>query len=647
MRRLCLQCLAEPVLRDSDTAEERRRKQIWVPTMVALVPCAIALAAGIVADNNFLHAIPIGGYICIAGNLVGLIVPFATRTVTLSLVIAVIFTLVAGLLVLDMGAAARMDSLRGWPWIVICMDLFLALNVPRTAQHIVLCVTALFVIVVHIEDGFRLGLYDIDGFSESPGDTAHACSCTNPPCGQGIEGMFRVAGVLGILFIDFYATRDFAESMRTEQARVLASVDVAEQVAASLARFDLEAAHEVLHSAEDSELPKSLLASLLRILHNLSSYRPYLPQSCFCEPTDGTSGDSDTERASSLRSAIGVPAPDGCSAASGSAGRRESNADTILSDSFMVSAPSGSIVLSPGSSPMRVMMSPRMHVPQTRKATLLVRNICGFLSAARPHQLLVPWMAAEVERFADQVKAQGGVLDHLSGDHFSATFGALKAQGSQCLAAVQAAVESTSTADRKVDSALQSTAAICSGHALCGDFGSATTQRFMVIGGVSAFITAVERAAAAWRVPAVRGDVEQFWSCRLRKCVIFPKLSASRIGLWEVLVQRLRGGESSEWMYELANARADLWGVYSDAVTSWCDGRAEAALVTVQEALRPEGSPGGDASVRLGLQALRQQLQLGASPPVGEVTAKALAGHPAPLVPREEVPGEEPGTPMR
>eukprot|EP00665_Eupelagonemidae_sp_cell47_P017417 gene17417-biopygen4248 len=71
----------------------------------------------------------------------------------------------------------------------------------------------------------------------------------------------------------------------------------------------------------------------------------------------------------------------------------------------------------------------------------------------------------------------------------------------------------------------------CSGQALCGDFGSAAQQQFMVIGWVSSLVAVTERVATRWGVrvlvdAAVRADVELHWNCRLRDQVVYAKRGA-------------------------------------------------------------------------------------------------------------------------
>eukprot|EP01062_Namystynia_karyoxenos_P084188 TRINITY_DN9850_c0_g1_i2.p1 TRINITY_DN9850_c0_g1~~TRINITY_DN9850_c0_g1_i2.p1 ORF type:complete len:548 (+),score=103.57 TRINITY_DN9850_c0_g1_i2:462-2105(+) len=530
---------------------------------------------------------------------------------------------------------AKNRSASPWSWVVLIMDMFLALNVPWVYQRVTLSLTAVYILVVYAESGYRLGLFDIEGFIEEGGLAAENCECTDPPCGIGMNVFVYVPCVLIILFGDFFCTRNFASGLRSEQAKVLAAVEVADQVAASLAGFDLATAEVALDNA-GSALPPRLAQSFSHLLRNLASYRPYLPQSCFEQDGGADSSPRGSAASSqclaaeqlSFASRGGISADHRPPGGSFNTQPRRSIASSVALSATDRSSRTGSEHEAPAREARTA------HAPQHRRVTLLHWNSSGLLAALRETGEMNSWLSEAVERFSAAVRAQGGVAELLSGDHHSASFGALKAQGTQRTSATGAAVALSG----RDPAGLCHTAAVCHGRALCGDFGSAAAQRFMVIGGVSAFVVAEERAAAAWRVgvlidAAVHADAEMLWSCRLRKRVSFPKFSQSLIGLWEVLGERLGERGPDEWMYELENAQPNPWRAYNDAVGRWCDGAVEQALGLIADALTKAG-PDCDPAVRDALLAARELAQEGAEPPVGQLTAAALAGCPAPLAPR-------------
>eukprot|EP00665_Eupelagonemidae_sp_cell47_P013704 gene13704-biopygen11674 len=124
--------------------------------------------------------------------------------------------------------------------------------------------------------------------------------------------------------------------------------------------------------------------------------------------------------------------------------------------------------------------------------------------------------------------------------------------------------------------ALRASSAAASAGALCGDFGSAQQQRYMIIGGVSSLVAVLERVATRWGAAllvdaAVRMDAEMEWSCRRRGAAVYPKRGGDEpVHLWEVTGEREveddpNSSHPKEWMYEIAR-RADVWDEHNDAV---------------------------------------------------------------------------------
>eukprot|EP01062_Namystynia_karyoxenos_P020605 TRINITY_DN177_c0_g2_i1.p1 TRINITY_DN177_c0_g2~~TRINITY_DN177_c0_g2_i1.p1 ORF type:complete len:669 (+),score=157.99 TRINITY_DN177_c0_g2_i1:83-2008(+) len=635
----CCQAIVRRTLSDSDTAEERNRKEIWVPLVSALLPLAIFFH--VLVFENYTQAREFGVAIAIVGMGIGLLWPLCTKTLPLHFV-GIDATMMALCVVLmDASNAAALASFRPWTLIVLIMDVFLALHVPVGYQRVSLYALCLWLVVSHLENAERLGLYDIEGFTNANGKIADLCQCADPPCGLGLTELFQALPSMATLLGDYFATRGFAEGLRAEQVKVLAAVEVAEQVATSLAGFDLEVATDVLDEA--AELPPRLSGGFRRLLGNLASYRPYLPESCFQDAEEGAQAAQSMEDDRQQTC--------GTAAESSVFERNSTNSSNVTRTVTGGSAGTDASVRSPRrrSSFVDAVLARTAHAPQTRRVTLLARNASGFLSAQLSAGAVGAWLSQQVQRFQVTIKAQGGMTDHLSGDHFTAVFGAVKLQGTQCTSATRAAAvlsrqegmrastaptSPRAAASARFPAALPQTAAVCTGSALCGDFGSATSQRFMVIGGVASFVAAAERAAAAWRVgtlidSVVHADAQQNWNCRVRKYVHFPKLTPKPIGLWEVLTDRLQDGPADEWMYELDNAKPNAWQGYNEAVTAWCGHDEAKALVAIAKALDDAAQVGEEAAE--GLLALQELVRTGAPPPMGELTAAALAGDPAPL----------------
>eukprot|EP01062_Namystynia_karyoxenos_P071182 TRINITY_DN665_c3_g2_i2.p1 TRINITY_DN665_c3_g2~~TRINITY_DN665_c3_g2_i2.p1 ORF type:complete len:737 (+),score=180.69 TRINITY_DN665_c3_g2_i2:104-2212(+) len=663
LTRIC-RPIVERALRDADTSEERRRKEIVIP--VLLIGGIVSFLQA-VADSFTIIVFRLRWWCAVvtwAACTAGICWPIARGSFTLELI----------------GALCTGGSLRIWPMVILVMDMFLAVAMPKRYQMFVIHITGLWLIIDVVEREFRLGVYDIPSMT----DTIRfweLCNCSTPPCGLG-HLMFVPVGICGVLFMlyaDYFATRSFAEGLQSEKCRAEASVLVADQVSAALAHFDLGTAASALDQAGNA-LPPKLLTSFQQLLANLASYRPYLPQSCFAAALAGSEGTDDGTEEDGRTSLGGLGHSIVCADS-------VESADSVSSSSAARTASDMSGRGLPAKMCVAQASGVRARPALLRRATLLLRNSCDFLqyTAQADGQAVSDALAAAVEGFIAVVGSRGGVPDLLSGDHLSATFGAVKAQGTHRLSATGAAVQlaapvATGTAAQSgAQSAAQSyltlvpeaqqvhsfsgegrswqsrrcseargpvTVAVCSGKALCGDFGSATAQRFMVLGPLSSFAPAVERAAAAWGVavlidPVVQLDIEQFWSCRLRRKVRFPKLGTSEhLALWEVLQDNLEGcaGAADEWMYELEKVLVNPWMAYNTIVTQWCTGSAAEALAGI-ERLRSEGSSSAEEGVpqevSLALAALAEALQGDCPPPIGELSAAAMAGDPAPVVPRD------------
>eukprot|EP01062_Namystynia_karyoxenos_P064511 TRINITY_DN5748_c0_g1_i1.p1 TRINITY_DN5748_c0_g1~~TRINITY_DN5748_c0_g1_i1.p1 ORF type:complete len:819 (+),score=178.07 TRINITY_DN5748_c0_g1_i1:132-2459(+) len=310
-----------------------------------------------------------------------------------------------------------------------------------------------------------------------------------------------------------------------------------------------------------------------------------------------------------------------------------------------------------------------------KRVTLLVCNRRGFLGRTQmgPPPAVVQWMAAEVAHFVDVVNEQRGIVDLLSADHLFANFGAarpctanraaaarcgdalcVRADTKQIVASpASPALNSTGASSSQHPSPLaflgqggqspvltdlgpvqtsdydglsdgQSTAAhaasvvAVNGRLLCGDFGSATSQRFMALGGTSSLLLAAERLAAQWGTRllvdhSVYSDAQTTFDCRRRQRVVFPKRgSPDPISFWELTAQRMGGG-GDEWMYELERAGRDRWEVHNQCADMWIKGMSKDALQSVNDDLQDTNKP---PELLAALEHLRCLIASGSDPDV-------------------------------
>eukprot|EP01062_Namystynia_karyoxenos_P058453 TRINITY_DN4999_c0_g3_i1.p1 TRINITY_DN4999_c0_g3~~TRINITY_DN4999_c0_g3_i1.p1 ORF type:complete len:733 (+),score=153.89 TRINITY_DN4999_c0_g3_i1:87-2201(+) len=620
---------------------------------------------------------------CITGSALVVLYAWslATRTMPLLLIELTMAVVTFGVIAIDWFNASLPGNARVWQFIILIMDVQLLARTRAYAQNFCLTMITVWLAVDAVEQGYRLGLYDIDNWSSPPDDLLRErTDCAAPPCASGAENAVLVFLVYWTTtMVDFHATRGFALGEKRERDRVQASVRVAEQVAASLVLFDLEAAGAALSRAGDS-LPGSLRLSLQSLLANLHSYRPYLPQSCFIQESDlgaadgsacdgfGEPSDEDSTPSSSLPRGSGTEACVGL-------GLGELRHGVARSETSAAQSEVASLVHA-----VR-----RTHIPHNKRISLLVVNSAGFLrhfagflrrdSASKSSALLgelAEWVAAEVDGFAASVSAHRGVVDLISADHLYASFGASlplsthRANGVACaarLTRVPAAnaskgADGDTTAESRAPGPTASdsgpgpsgtfhstnrvyhTSSVCSGPAVCGDFGSPSMQRFMVIGGLPVWAAVTERLATSWQVgllldDVTHGDVDSFWHCRLRKMVTFPKRGTEHPArLWEVLAERLISAED-EWMYALERASDNPWAEWNSAVSDWASDRSSQAT---QKLERLRCSDGVAAAVANAARALLRCITEGAVPVI-ETASEARAGEAIPVCP---APGDSP-----
>eukprot|EP01061_Rhynchopus_euleeides_P021447 TRINITY_DN3497_c1_g2_i2.p1 TRINITY_DN3497_c1_g2~~TRINITY_DN3497_c1_g2_i2.p1 ORF type:complete len:223 (+),score=64.51 TRINITY_DN3497_c1_g2_i2:25-669(+) len=103
-----------------------------------------------------------------------------------------------------------------WPFFVLLADLSLVLRLGTGFATSLIVVAAVWVVVSCGETILRVGLFDLPGSApdshrwERVQDTV---SCTDPPCPvSALQGVYEMMASLLVLFVDFAATRSFADA---------------------------------------------------------------------------------------------------------------------------------------------------------------------------------------------------------------------------------------------------------------------------------------------------------------------------------------------------------------------------------------------------------------------------------------------------
>eukprot|EP01063_Lacrimia_lanifica_P007411 TRINITY_DN1471_c1_g1_i1.p1 TRINITY_DN1471_c1_g1~~TRINITY_DN1471_c1_g1_i1.p1 ORF type:complete len:807 (+),score=159.68 TRINITY_DN1471_c1_g1_i1:55-2475(+) len=178
---------------------------------------------------------------------------------------------------------------RQWLLFVILLDVLLVIEAPRYLTKAVVVFVVAWLLLVEVEFSTRaMGLFDLpDSYSY---DRRRAiCDCEKPPCAQhhGLGAYLgNLAGLYAVFLVDFFLTRGYADKVLAEKKKMAAAVAAAEDIAGSLAGFDLDAAGRRLERSA-ADLPPELYGHMEGLLENLGSYRPYLPDELFRRKTQG------------------------------------------------------------------------------------------------------------------------------------------------------------------------------------------------------------------------------------------------------------------------------------------------------------------------------------------------------------------------
>eukprot|EP00756_Hemistasia_phaeocysticola_P012909 Hpha_TRINITY_DN15236_c2_g2::TRINITY_DN15236_c2_g2_i1::g.65444::m.65444 len=240
------------------------------------------------------------------------------------------------------------------------------------------------------------------------------------------------------------------------------------EVTAALARYDVDGAETVITSGKD--LPSELAESLLQLLANLRSYKAYLPHSCLVPGVDNTPEHSSVGEA---REAAGpAAAADEAVQPSGGMALLSFDSESECEESHRRrSSVKSDTSMTTTSSMLKAQAS-------RRRVSIAGGNMTGYLSTyddltGESH---LEWMSADVERWCAAVLGAKGVVDLMGGDRRYASFNARQRCGGHVVAAVEALWSWGEGAW---------SGCVVTGQAVCGDFGTTSMLRFMVLGRVA------------------------------------------------------------------------------------------------------------------------------------------------------------------
>eukprot|EP01062_Namystynia_karyoxenos_P049826 TRINITY_DN3834_c0_g1_i1.p1 TRINITY_DN3834_c0_g1~~TRINITY_DN3834_c0_g1_i1.p1 ORF type:complete len:979 (+),score=204.15 TRINITY_DN3834_c0_g1_i1:101-2938(+) len=261
--------------RPGDTVEERRVKDIVVPVyfVLSIVFTALVVIDGFVVDS--VH--DLGTFVNVAGWLGGLLSSMLLSQPPARVSEAVLAAATVGLLLMDWHSAARVNP-RVLTTMVGVLDLALVVDCRAGVQNCIIVAILLWITLERGEASARFGLYDAGNFSSTDPAIPRLCDCTHTPCGITVVAGILTGAIWAItLLLDYYITRQFAQSMRKQLALVDAGVRVSETITELIASYAVQEAQVVVDGPEGLQLPPALCRSYRQLLANLEAYRPFLP----------------------------------------------------------------------------------------------------------------------------------------------------------------------------------------------------------------------------------------------------------------------------------------------------------------------------------------------------------------------------------
>eukprot|EP00756_Hemistasia_phaeocysticola_P037374 Hpha_TRINITY_DN16693_c2_g12::TRINITY_DN16693_c2_g12_i1::g.180621::m.180621 len=273
------------LVREGDTKEEASAKTVLFPFAVFITLLSIASTFHILATTN--QVVLVFAYSLVGFSFLLFLVGVVTNAVPVVYLIDILLIVSAvGLSASDLGQATRSSPLRTWSFVVLLVDVALFFNRRHMVWYIIVPVLLwMYAINVESVEGWGgFGLYDL-GYWGTEGTEISKCNCASPPCSVDVINSFLGAvGITLVLLGDYYFTSRFADGLRFQLRRVEAAVEVAEEIAAALAMYDIDAAEKSILNGSD--LPEGLAESFRRLLGNLALYRNYLPEALLGSGTD-------------------------------------------------------------------------------------------------------------------------------------------------------------------------------------------------------------------------------------------------------------------------------------------------------------------------------------------------------------------------
>eukprot|EP00756_Hemistasia_phaeocysticola_P054000 Hpha_TRINITY_DN29948_c0_g1::TRINITY_DN29948_c0_g1_i1::g.131809::m.131809/K02058/ABC.SS.S; simple sugar transport system substrate-binding protein len=341
---------------------------------------------------------------------------------------------------------------------------------------------------------------------------------------------------------------------------------VAETCAESIAAMQLEEVSYI----RSIENPSRIVSAFIVIIDHLTEFRRFLPPSVLATLPDSRTPeevDPNTEN---------IPGP-----------YREYPGSTGVSPDRpsppfpFPSSPMDIQPVQPLAAPFHAAGSLALRkAPATARVTLVCSHRAGFLGMLRGKQAttVAKWLFESVQRWGTTVTRSKGVVDLMVGDQRQATFNAVLPCPSHAIAGLRV-LHASSQDNGNAGENLPFSSAAVTGPALCGDFGSSSMLRFMVLGGAASALLPLARLAALWRLEILldaqcQSDAVFSYDLKMLGAVLYAKRSDTPVPVYLLTGQRQTSTVDPHegWMY-LSETRGK-WEEHNRAM----EGRLRASL---------------------------------------------------------------------
>ena len=458
MTHRCLDCTAKLLdrwaYREGDSELQQLTKRILVLFLVVTSVASLVGFAG-----TLTHPSPIRRYmpLFILSFLVELVYLRVSRDAGRRFIYVFTLVLTFVIMVNDLVSSVEANR-RVWPFAILLIDILLVIRAPPALTVGVVISMCVYLTVMQFEAALRLGLFDLPFFAPYEHRDGFE-PCAKPPCTGNSGFVTYMSGLLvtaSVFVLDFYFTRGFALQVQREKEKIAAAVTAAEQVAESLALFDLDAAELVL-SQSQPDMPPDLCESLRVVLDHLRAYKPFLPQSVLA-----------------LAASLPVPA------------ETDSESASKVSSRHLPSHSSGD----------------RTPLPSFNKRRLSLLHLNALLPdvSATCFPAVHSQMLASVLKHAATCK---GVVDHFCGDAVSLSYNASSQCARHPTMAVQTAAALCLGAESISSSALTYVVrgGVATGHARVGTMGVPELRRHCIVGMLDTVCQNIVQAAVILQHP--------------------------------------------------------------------------------------------------------------------------------------------------